>query len=337
MSRRMPAAATVVAVALFAGAAYAAWTTAGSGTGAAKGTTVQVPSTASAAPTSGSTTSSITVSWSAPSSGPAPTSYRVDRVSPAATVCSGTSLSCVDSGLSAGTTYTYNVYALVSNWASSAATASATTASGSPNFLLTPATGPHMAGTAFSVTVQARLGTTNDTSYTGSKTLTLNAPSAPIPTFSGTISPNPVTFDANGQATVSVTLYKAHSANTFTISEGTRSGSATETVNPRNTLSFSTCPATFAKNSSFSTQVLRNTADIYGNLADSSAVTVTLAPFHATQKNANFSSSSVSFASGGVTSGSATYWTASGNNVTSTLTGTASGYVTASCTLTTTN
>ena len=134
MTRRTMPAAAVAAVALCAGVAMAAWTTAGTGTGFAKGATAQPPATASAAQTAGSTHNSLTVTWTAPASGPAPTSYRVDRTSPAGQaatgVCSGLVLSCVDGGRTPSTSYVYNVFALVgTHWVSTArATAAVSTA-----------------------------------------------------------------------------------------------------------------------------------------------------------------------------------------------------------------
>lgn len=116
-------------VAVGAPPALAAWASSGSAPGGAGAAVLQPPASATAAPTSGSTSTSITVSWTAPSSGPAPTQYRVDRVSPAGTVCTvaATTLSCADPGRAAGTSYQYNVYALISNWKGTAVAASAAT------------------------------------------------------------------------------------------------------------------------------------------------------------------------------------------------------------------
>lgn len=130
MRRHLLAAGLAVAVTGVAGPAYAAWQSGGTGTATATAARVQAPASASAAPTTGATSTSITVSWTAPSSGPAPTGYRVDRVSPAATVCTvpATALTCNDIGRTPGTSYSYNVRAIVSNWNGTASAASAATA-----------------------------------------------------------------------------------------------------------------------------------------------------------------------------------------------------------------
>lgn len=100
------------------------------------------------------------------------------------------------------------------------------------NFLLTPASGARTAGVAFSVFLQARTGTTSDSSYAGSKTLSISAPTAPDGASSGTLAPTTVTFNS-GFAVVSVTLFDAITTNTFVIQETSapRSGSATVSVN----------------------------------------------------------------------------------------------------------
>lgn len=119
------AAVGLTASAVLAGPALAAWSVTGSAAGTGTAATLQAPASAT---TSGVTASSVTVQWTAPAGGPAPTGYRVERVSPAAVVCaSTTALSCTDSGLSAATAYSYNVYALLHSWDGSAVTTSTST------------------------------------------------------------------------------------------------------------------------------------------------------------------------------------------------------------------
>lgn len=139
--RRKATVAAIVALIMVAATAAAfAWTKAGVGAGAAKAKSLTEPLTVSAAPTTGSTATSITISVTG---GPAaasatPSGYRVDRVSPAATaVCtiSGTTGTCNDTGRTASTTYSYKIFSLIGSnlaapaWVSAGnATAGATTA-----------------------------------------------------------------------------------------------------------------------------------------------------------------------------------------------------------------
>lgn len=108
--------------------ALAAWAQTGTASGRSASAELQPPSTASAAPTSSAPSSSITITWSAPAGGVAPTGYRVERVSPPAVICPNTAaMSCVDSGRSPATSYSYNVFALLQAWDGNATSASAAT------------------------------------------------------------------------------------------------------------------------------------------------------------------------------------------------------------------
>jgi fibronectin type III domain protein len=124
-NRRWRHAVLVAVVSLFGGAAIA-----GASTWAViltNGThPAEVQSTSVSAPTGGSATgpndSSLSLDW-APGSGPTPTGYKVTRNGAAVSSggCKGTlsTTSCVDSGLSASTLYTYSVDALVgTHWTS---------------------------------------------------------------------------------------------------------------------------------------------------------------------------------------------------------------------------
>lgn len=341
MKRRILSTAPVAAIAVMAAAApalAAAWSVAGAGLGSASATVLAAPTVTSSSSTATAATISVTA---APAAGPTPSSYRVDRTAPvaAASVCtiSGATGSCSDTSPTPGVSNAYAVFSRVgSAWvAATAATTSVTVpAAGSPNFLLTPAAGTYTAGVAFNVTVQARIGTVNDVSYTGGKTLVLtgsNSPNATAPTMTS----SPATFTA-GAATVSVTLFKS-GPNTFTIADAspaTRDGSATLTVAANPALGFSTCHATWTKNTSFATTVTRSAADPYGNVAATPAITVTLAPYDAGGSNHNFTVQTVSLGAGVLASATVTYETANGNGV-STFTASATGYTTVSCTVTT--
>jgi hypothetical protein len=120
----------VVLVASIPGIAWATWVTGGSGTGRAKGGTLPT------GPTSSSTTitsSTITLTWSDVTVGGQPLStltggrYVVSRNGGASSAgCGGASgiaaTTCVESGLSPATTYTFTIAAKLGNWVGNAGT-----------------------------------------------------------------------------------------------------------------------------------------------------------------------------------------------------------------------
>jgi hypothetical protein len=138
------------------------------------------PNGASAAATTGSTTSSITVSVTAgPGASSAPPSgYRVDRVSPAAAgVCyiSGTTGSCNDTGLSSGTSYSYNIFSVIGSNLTNSSTRTVTWTSSSSA----------LAGASTAVVNTVTIDKLNGTGYTNSQ----------APALSGTSNTNgPVTL-----------------------------------------------------------------------------------------------------------------------------------------------
>ncbi len=138
-----------------------------------------------------------------------------------------------------------------------------------PTFELTPATGPETAGVAFNVTVQAKLGASNDTSYTGTHTLTISAPTAPDGTHSATLATTSVTFNSSGSATVSATLFKAIASNTFTIADTsptTRSGETSVAVNSGGAaLSFTTAPTSLSGSGTTWTSTVTIAHDAWNN------------------------------------------------------------------------
>ena len=277
----------------------------------------------------------VSFSVSAPSSGPAPTGYRVDRTAPTAVsgVCAlpAAGGTCTDSAPVGGQTNTYAVRALLAGWSSiTPATVSATVAATS--FTVTPSTATPTAGTPFTVTLTAKNGSATDTSYAGSKTLTWDGGKT-IGTHRP-VYPSPVTF-TNGVATVSVTLYQAENQ-TLTVADantGAYRGSAGLVVGPANpALAFSHCPATHARNSSFTTTVTRTGADPYGNPVATPAISVSLAP---SSGSAKFTTSSTTIANGALAGAPVTFNTASAGGATSTLSAVSSGYGSATCSVTT--
>jgi hypothetical protein len=233
MKRIATASAAVVCfVAFSVTVAAAAWTKPGAGNAAAKADLLAKP-VGTAAPLS---STSIRVSWPAPTSGAQLAStYVVRRVSPSATVCTiaqpETTTTCDDGSLTASTLYNYTIEAtLGTSWTSGQSTQFSATTQGTPNFLVTFAVGPYTAGTATTVTLTARNGTTTDTTYTGSHTIVwsglANSPGGTAPTY-----PTGTVLFASGVSTTTLNVtMRASGSNTLTATESTRTGSATVTV-----------------------------------------------------------------------------------------------------------
>lgn len=150
LPRILPAIVVVTAFVTAAGAAYAFLTVPASGSGQDQALTLVAPGTGH---TSSATSSSLTLSWTdssnLPTSGGTPDGYEVFRSTTsgsqgsevtsggcAAPVAQTTSTtSCTDSGLSANTTYYYEVEAVYDNWTSVADTQFSGTTSGvAPSF-----------------------------------------------------------------------------------------------------------------------------------------------------------------------------------------------------------
>ena len=166
MQRRKLATVALAAAAittLTSGIAAATWIKTGSGSGTSRAAILQPPATASAAPGGAAPTTSITITWTGPASGPAPTSYRVERVAPAATVCtpSASTLSCTDTGLTPGTAYSYNVFAVRSNWNGAAQATSTSTSASSDTTLPTVTAGCPVNGGSYDNAKDNGTGTYN--------------------------------------------------------------------------------------------------------------------------------------------------------------------------------
>lgn len=132
------AVASVAAVAVaVASPASAAWSTNGSGAGTGKAVSLAAPTSLGTAAGSPAHTA-INVTFSA-SSNPSGTSYTVTRdkkkdgTAGPEVACSGLTASpCADSGLTASTTYTYTVKAVVGGWSAQAAGSVNRTTSAAP-------------------------------------------------------------------------------------------------------------------------------------------------------------------------------------------------------------
>jgi hypothetical protein len=279
---------TAAVVVLGAGVAQAAWMATGSGDGASQAGSLGVPTGGSVG---SATTTSLSLSWSAPSAGASPTGYTVLRstssgsgyASIASGGCSGTvnTTSCTDSGLTAGTSYYYVVAATRAAWtgANSAEFTGTTSTAGTPNFLVTLGSAPHVAGANVSVTLTARAGTTTNTAFTGAHTIVWSgldsSPNATVPTYPV----QTVNFTSGvSTTTLNVRMVKA-GAQSLTATEGSRAGTATTTVDSAGVaLSFSPSgDVLIAKNSANNPFSIVVPNDAFGNsFTRSSPLNVTL-------------------------------------------------------------
>lgn len=224
------------------------------------------------------------------------------------------------------------------------------TTSGAVDFLVTaPSTAT--AGTAISVALQARAGTSNDATYTGLKCVAFSgpgtSPNATAPTYpaQGTCAAgqSSLTFVA-GAATASVTLAKAETT-AITATSGSRTGTSGSVVVDSKgvTLSFGTCPKTHTKGSTV-TYTLGVPNDSFGNpFTRASALPVNLTLTGADASNYKFVSTQNQALTINVTSGPANNTfdiVESGANKNATLNGstTATGFTSpSSCSLNGTN
>ena len=229
---------------LSAGVAHAAWSKAGTGSGATSATSLVTPELTAVRSTT-SPTSAIVLSWTEGGQ-LAGASYEVRRNNTLITCASNP---CTDSGLAADTTYSYVVTAKLGEWskASEAVTASTQAAAVTATHYTLAATPASItAGSATSVVLTAkRPNGTIDTSYNGERTLAWSGTAyADAPGGAGVISPSTatpvvpasVTFTDGVSAQMSVTLKKAGTSllltATSTVAGESLAGSATVTVVP---------------------------------------------------------------------------------------------------------
>ena len=208
---------------LWAGPLGAAWRTYAAGSGDASARTLGGPTAVTAVASSSST---VVVGWSAPTTGPVPDGYTVRRLAPSAgVVCAvdASTLTCVDRGLAASTSYSYTVEARLGSWSSVPSGPVAVTTPVPGPYLVSVGTGARTAGTAFIATITATTdGTTVDTTYTGTKVVSFSGPTA-SPSGQSPSYPTTVSFTA-GVGLASITLYDAGNA-TLVATDGARSGS----------------------------------------------------------------------------------------------------------------
>lgn len=336
--KRALAAVFVAFIAFGATAADAAWTPGSGGSGTSTGTTLGLPTSVGATPTS---SSAIQITWAAPSTGPAPAQYVVRRTAPTtATVCtvSAPTITCNDTGLAASTTYSYTVEArLGTNWSSGqSGVANATTFNPPTLNVALSVAGSKTAGTAFNVTLTATTnGVTTNTAYTGAKVITFsgpsNAPSGTAPTYPAT-----VTF-ASGVGTASITLRAAQTVS-LGATDGTISGSTSVTVVAGNatqlkysssTPSCASGSVTVGNGGSFVTKVTAYDAFLNPKTGTARTVNLTRAP-----ASGSWSPTSLAItAANSETTTSATFTIPVGSPPNTVVTAAASGLTSATCTV----
>lgn len=199
------------------GMAQAAWMMSGSGTGSSSADSLVTPALTATRSTT-SPASAIDLTWTAAGQLPTAT-YEVTRDG---TPISCSSSPCTDSGLSAGTAYTYVVTAKLGLWSKTSDAANASTQAASApatNYLLVATPASITAGTSTSVVITAkRADSTTDTTYNGSKTLTWSgAAFATSPGGMAASAASSVTFTNGVSAAIPVTLTNAGSGLTLTV------------------------------------------------------------------------------------------------------------------------
>jgi hypothetical protein len=228
--KRLSALLLATVVVLGASTAYATWMPGAGGRGVSTSRSLDVPTETAASATS---TSAVRLSWAAPAPPSVqPAQYVVRRIAPTtATVCTvdASTLSCDDTGLTAGTSYSYTVEARVgTSWSSGPSEAFGTDTHPQPTFTVaTPASTQH-AGSAFAVVITATTnGSTVDTAYSGPKALTYSGPGS-APDGSTPSYPSTVDF-VSGIGTAWVTLVRAETVS-LQVTDGTRLGADDVTV-----------------------------------------------------------------------------------------------------------
>jgi len=202
--------------------------------------------------------------------------------------------------------------------------------------------GSPTAGTAFAVTVSALDAYQNPaTNYSGAKTLNWSGPGAAPAGQNPSYPANPVTFTANGTATVSITLVKAETT-TLKVIEGSFTATGNVTVNPGAATNLAwtsvsvsagtitpgclfTCTVSAMGNKqSFSAKV--SVTDAEGNTVNNIGGTVTITGATAATLNLPTTGPATSTTS-------LNYTTQNGNWTSVTLTATGGGYAAATATL----
>ncbi len=288
MSRRRPGAhvwfasalAAALAMLVAASGAFAYFTAGGAGTGSVRVGTLAAPSITTAAAGAGA----VALSWSAVTPTSGTVTYYVTRVgggSPSGTcprsAAPAAVTSCTDTGVAIGP-HGYTVTAVWLSWMGTSATASATVTYGPlDHFLLTPATGSHTAGSAFSVALTAQDAANNTVAdYTGTVHFTSSDTQAALPadysfttgagadngahTFTGAVA-----LKTAGSETVTATGDGRTGAGTYTVTAGTAAAISVASGAAQSTPISTT----------FANPLLASVTDAYGNPVSGASVTFT--------------------------------------------------------------
>lgn len=228
--RRMLVVATAFLAVLLGGGAASGWSVPGAGAGAVASDSLVAP-VVTATRSATAPSSRIDVTWTAAGQLSGAT-YEVTRTSGSTTttLAGCTASPCSDTGLVAGTTFTYTVTAKLGGWTRSGTAAQSTQAIASLTSFALAVPGSPQAGVAHSVTVTARdqQGATF-ADYTGVKTLTWTGSATAISATGSAASFGTATF-SNGIATVSVNLKRAGSGLGLTVTDGSITGTTNVNV-----------------------------------------------------------------------------------------------------------
>lgn len=292
---------------------------------------------------------SVTVSWTLPAGQVAAAQYAVTNTTDNHAVCTAAAASCTDTAALPGVVNAYSVRTVLpgSTWAS-AATAFSTPAATPPVLSLARSTGAALgtltAGTPVTLRVTAQRWSAGslvtDTTYAGTKTLAWGGLTASPDGTAATYPATSVAFTSGASTTtLSLTAVDAGAA-TLTVTEGARTGSASFTVDAgtpalrftNGTPSCDTGSVSISQTGTFVAFVSRD-RDAYGNTVSTSGTpTVTVsAPGNA--KGSVTSGGTLTFATNGAkeTSGAATYTAAGKDTNGVTVTASAPGYVSGTC------
>jgi hypothetical protein len=270
---------TIALVIGLASAASAYFTASASGTQLATSTTLSSPVTVTAAAAG---TTGLTVSVTTGPSTPAATGYIVyphgSTSSPACTI-TGSTGSCPVTGLTAGSTTSYDVYSTLGNWISSASSPlSGTTTPAKPSSVVVAGTGYVGSGNKTNAEVDVTLPATSSTSDTLHVTISDGTTTVTVPTKAGSSGAGTVAFTgidlsslSDGPLTITVWSTNAGGA-----SANLTAAAVKDTAAPAVTIAAPAAGSTTSTTTPTFTGTAGSQASDSGHSADASTVSVKL-------------------------------------------------------------